>query len=76
MNTMRALLVWPIIIGLVWYFVSFSIAVITGLVYLHIMVLLLSNTIQKSAELQLRLIQATDKELGSLRDELIRGKAE
>jgi len=50
MKQLRIFLTWPIIFAAAWYFFEFQTAVIVGLVYLHLMTLLLFYTTEKHKE--------------------------
>ncbi|MBD3251830.1 hypothetical protein GF380_05275 [Candidatus Uhrbacteria bacterium] len=71
MNTIRALLFWPVIVGVVWYFFSFETAVVVGLVYIHLMILLMSYAMENLTKAVQEIAKAADREIAGLRAELM-----
>ncbi len=71
MKILRPILFWPIIVGLVWYFTSFQVAVVVALVYTHFMILLLAYFTEKMPKIMQEQARLTDDALDRLHAKLM-----
>jgi hypothetical protein len=64
MKQLRMYAVWPVIFVVCWYFFGFTVAVVVGLLYLHIMIVLLFNLIEKHKEKLIQIVEHIAKKEG------------
>lgn len=57
-------LTWPIIFIACWYFFNFTVAAVVGLLYLHVMMLLLANLLDKYKEALAKIAEHITKKEG------------
>lgn len=57
MKQLRIYLVWPIVFAACWYFFGFTIAAVVGLLYLHVMIILLASMLDKHKEKLVQIVE-------------------
>lgn len=60
MKHLRTYLFWPIIFLGCWYFFGFTVAVILGFIYLHVMCVIMSSLVEKYTEKLAQIIEYVD----------------
>ncbi len=57
MKQIRMYLAWPITFAICWYFFGFTVAAVVGLLYLHVMIVLLATLIDKHKEKLVQIVE-------------------
>lgn len=65
MKQLRMYLAWPIIFSACWYFFGFTVATIIGFLYLHVVIVLLANLLDKYKEKLVQIAEHLTKKEGS-----------
>lgn len=64
MKQLRMYLIWPIVFSVCWYFFGFTVATVIGFLYLHVMIVLLANLLEKHKEKLVQIVEHIAKEEG------------
>ncbi|MFA4846430.1 MAG: hypothetical protein WC654_07820 [Patescibacteria group bacterium] len=64
MKQLRMYLIWPIIFAVCWYFFGFNVAAVIGLLYLHLMIVLLANLLDKHKAKLIQIVEYIAKKEG------------
>ena len=57
MKTFRLFFTWPLIFAATWYFFSFTIAAVVGLIYLHVITVLLFQVTERQKKKLIQIVE-------------------